>query len=181
MERWPPIYDANDLENTIRELTQSHQLAKRFFVTEPHQYICQGDIIELNSPVPLLHEDGQPAIVDESRYWMIIGNTCDIARDVADVAWSQLVPLVDFTSSILTEVDMAALTRYQYSRHFYIPPWSEEVEDKHFIADFLRPVAIHKNALFNVAVVKIKLSYHAWILLHSCLVRFLARDDGRFD
>ncbi len=181
MERWPPIYDAEDLANTIRELTQSNQLSKQFYDSSPRDRVCQGDIIQLPAPIPLLHEDGQPVLFDDAIYWMIIGNTCDIDREIDSVTWSQLVPLVDITEQVVTEEDLTSLTRYRYSRRFYVPPWSDEVSDRHYIADFLRPVAIHKNALFNVANIEIKLSYHGWILLHSCLVRFLARDDGRFD
>lgn len=181
MERWPPIYDASDLEATIRDLSDTGEIGQHFFSSTPAGRICQGDVIRLPTSVPLIHEDGQPAISGESTYWMVIGNTCDIDRDVVSVAWSQIVPLDEFPAADLADEELATLRRYRYSRRFYVPPWAIHVNGRHFVADFLRPVTIHKNALFNVAHVETKLSYLGWILLHSCLVRFLARDDGRFD
>lgn len=181
MERWPPIYDASDLEAIIRDLSERGQLDLQFFSSIPADRVCQGDVVRLPSSIPLIHEDGQPAITGDCIYWMVIGNTCDIDRDIDTVSWSQIVPLNVFQANDLADEDLAALRRYRYSRRFYIPPWAAHVNEQHFVADFLRPVTIHKNALLHVAQVETKLSYVAWILLHSCLVRFLARDDGRFD
>jgi hypothetical protein len=52
------------------------------------------------------------------------------------------------------------------------------------VADLLMPVAIDKRAFAEPerpATVQARLSRAAWILLNACLVRFLARDDGRYD
>ena len=54
-------------------------------------------------------------------------------------------------------------------------------EEKTFLADFLMPVTIHKQAVFDHTTLVARLDFHSWLLLNSCLVRFQARDDGRFD
>ena len=69
---------------------------------------------------------------------------------------------------------------------FYVPAWSGAVADQFYAADFLRPVPVDKEAFAQEsggqrAVVVARLSRVAWILLNACLVRFLARDDGRYD
>jgi hypothetical protein len=183
IERWPPVYDAEDLADSIRDLVESGRLEQRFYRSQARlpQGVCQGDIIELVGGVPLIAEDGEPAVHDDVRYWMVTGNTCDIARSLETVPWSQLVPLVEVGSDRdLTPHELSDLRGYRYSRRFYLPPWSAEVKGLHHVADFLRPVAIHKTALNDVAEVRAGLEIYSWLLLHSCLVRFLARDDGRF-
>jgi hypothetical protein len=183
IERWPPVYDAEELATAIRDLVTSGRLHQQFFRSQAKlEGVCQGDIVELPAGVPLIGEDGQPAVYGEVRYWMVIGNTCDFFRSHDEVPWSQLVPLIDLgEASTLTTEEIVSLRGYQYSRRFYVPPWSADVKGSNFVADFLRPVAIDKNALTTVATVRAGLELHAWLLLHSCLVRFLARDDGRFD
>jgi hypothetical protein len=43
-------------------------------------------------------------------------------------------------------------------------------------------VPLHRAALRGDDThVVARMSRLGWVLLHSCLVRFLARDDGRFD
>lgn len=182
-ERWPPVYDAEELQDTIHRLIRGDHLAERFYRPAAVTYtICQGDIISLQSGVPLIAADGKPAIHGDASHWMVIGNTCDIERDLQDVMWTQLVPLVDLGTHVdVSEQELSDLRGYRPTRTFYVPPWSEETGDRHHIADFLRPVAIHKTALREVATVEASLEWHSWLLLHSCLVRFLARDDGRFD
>lgn len=71
--------------------------------------------------------------------------------------------------------------RYQTSRAFYVPPWKREVEGHCHVADLLRPVTAEKGVFDEVARVEARMARSGWILLHSCLVRFLCRDDGRFD
>jgi len=186
-ERWPPVYDAKELATTINKLVDSNQLKSHFFDYHSHDLgPCQGDIIWLaTNQIPVLDEIGQPSIYEDdfcSGYWMIVGNTCDIARNINNVEWTQIIPLLDLgTDNEINNNELAALMRYRHSRRFYVPAWSNEVSGHHFVADFLKPVTIHKTALFEVAEIKAKLSYYGWMLLHSCLVRFLARDDGRFD
>lgn len=183
MERWPPVYDADDLATTIKQLVESDKLVANFFDTTSSRGndLYQGDIVRLRSGVPLIDHDGQPTVMGDHQFWMVVGNTCDIARELSDVTWSQIVPLqyVGLDEDLSSE-QLAALRAYRHSRRFYVPPWSNSTQKQHHIADFLRPVAIHKSALREIARVEARLNYYSWILLHSCLVRFLARDDGRF-
>ncbi|OGQ78052.1 MAG: hypothetical protein A2289_21185 [Deltaproteobacteria bacterium RIFOXYA12_FULL_58_15] len=183
-ERWPPVYDAAELAATITSLVESGTLQSKFY-QNPRRgpQVCQGDIVRLPSAIPVIDHLGQPAALDETVYhWLVIGNTCDFARRSDDVRWSQLVPLFDLGSKeTLTAEQIRAITAYRTSRRFHVPAWSTEVSGRFYVADFLLPVAADKEALSGIASVEARMSVFGWVLLHSCLVRFLARDDGRFD
>jgi hypothetical protein len=59
--------------------------------------------------------------------------------------------------------------------------WPDAEEPKHFLVDFMQIVTIEKAAFRDdCARVVARLQFPAWALLHACLVRCLARDDGRF-
>lgn len=182
LERWPPVYDADDLREQIRRLVQTGMLDANFFAAEPDLPLCQGDIFHLLSPLPAISDDGEPAIHGEFEYWMAIGNTCDSTRSLDEVPWTQLIPLEDLgPEDSLTPDELQRLRSYQPYRSFYIPPWTEVLQGRIFQADFTRPVTAHKKAVLDVAQRQARLSRWGWILFHSCLIRFLARDDGRFD
>lgn len=190
-ERWPPVYDADDLVREIKRLTDRPDLAEAFFdwrrdrsMAAPDD-VCQGDVVELASEVPVILEDGQPGIVEHpDGAWLIIGNTCDFARDLEDVRWTQAVPILDVGAMNELEPAVAnALRRYTHSRRFHVPAWSSRVAGRAHVADLLRPVAVDKRALqgsARIGVVHARMARAAWILLNACLVRFLARDDGRY-
>jgi hypothetical protein len=191
-ERWPPVYDADSLVSEINRLTGDERLEREFFfwrrdrsAAEP-QDICQGDIITLQSDVPVLLADGQPAgLAHPGGSWLVIGNTCDFDRSLTDARWTQLVPILDLGPiAEATSTELNAARRYTQSRRFYLPPWSLAAEVQLHTADFLRPVAVDKRALNGtgkVATLEARMSRAAWVLLNACLVRFLARDDGRYD
>lgn len=181
MERWPPSYDADELAASISKLVDSTNFASDFYEyrnISGNRVCAQGDIISFNSGLPLIHDDGIPAILDEYRFWLIVGNTCDISR--AEVPYSQIVPLESLgpEKSIKPET-IDIFRKYKYNRRFYIPPWNSSIEDLYY-ADFTKQATIHKGALYNHTGVIISLSQKGWILLNCCLVRFLARDDGRY-
>ena len=177
--RWPPIYDADELAATISALVQRGVAASQFYASVKRgPAVCQGDIFTLPSGVPVIDENGEPVAFGDATYWLVIGNTCDFDRAIAEVAWTQAVPITNLGLEI-TPNELSALTSYKYSRRFYLPPWDSGVVG-HCVADFLRPVAVHKAVFGTQAVVTARLDRPAWILLHSCLIRFLARDDGRF-
>jgi hypothetical protein len=188
-ERWPPIYDEDGLRATIEELVDSGRLAAGFFDRSwsPGSLprVCQGDIIQLEAGVPVLDATGQPAIDEGRRYWIVLGNTCDFDRDIrADVfvhavEWTQVAPLRDLGDSVsqLLEDDFR---HYRYVRWFYVPPWPGVTAKRHHAAKLLLPAALHKLAFVNGhAKVVARLSWYGWLLFHSCLVRFLAREDRR--
>jgi len=199
-ERWPPIYDADDLARTIADLASRDELEGQFYqLGRRGPSFCQGDIVRLESAVPAIGPDGEPILLADSKstnrrwwgllrprpaaiqFWLVIGNTCDLARSLADVSWTQLVPIFDIAArGNLGSDQLAAVKSFRTSRRFYIPPWSEAVRPLVHVAELLLPVACHKRALDSAATVEARMSRYGWVLLHSCLVRFLARDDGRF-
>lgn len=178
-EPWPPVYDAESLAELIDGLVETGNLADLYDVVRDEPRVCQGDVVRLDSPIPLISEDGQPVVDDAAEYWLVIGNTCDFDRDRATAPWTQLVPIINLGVD-LTSAKLVSIQRYQTSRAFYIPPWKQEVEERFMIADLLRPVAAYKEAFDEAAQVEARLARPGWVLLHSCLVRFLCRDDRRF-
>jgi hypothetical protein len=191
-ERWPPVYDLEDLVGEIRRMTEAERLERDFYEwrldrsTLNPADICQGDVVELDSEVPVILDGGQPGVVEHpERHWLVIGNTCDFDRSIEDAPWTQLVPIVSVGSlTELTDTQLTAARRYTQSRRFYVPPWSRESELRLNVADLLMPVAVDKRVLHGAtkaATLHARMSRGAWILLNACLVRFLARDDGRYD
>lgn len=130
--------------------------------------------------MPLLDESGQTVAGDSYSYWLVIGNTCDFERDLQEVRWSQVVPVVIVPQADIDRANLQGTRSYNTSRSFYLPPWPGS-GGVHGVASFLMPVTIDKRGLTSEkAQVKARLSYIAWVLLHSCMIRFLARGDRRF-
>lgn len=185
-ERWPPTYDANELAEQIKALAGTAGIESDFYAGAPvgsgaiaSPAWCQGDVLWLDSNVPVLNESGRPATIESDSVWLLIGNTCDIDRSIEKVAWTQLMPMVDLgIGEEISAEELQALRSYTQFRRFYLPPW--EVGGNHHVADLLRPVALHKAGLSSARRLA-RLSVRSWVLLHSCLVRFFARDDGRHD
>jgi hypothetical protein len=178
-EKWPPVYDPEDLTNAIRDLAGREDLEKKFFapVSEETGRLCQGDILALAARVPVLDEDAQAVADDEFDFWLVIGNTCDFERDLSDVEWTQVVPVRELID--VREDERADLRAYQSTRRFYVPPWNGMEPQRVFAADLLRPAALHKKTIGTAATVVARLSFRAWFLLNGCLMRFFLRADGR--
>jgi hypothetical protein len=180
--RWPPIYDFEELTLTIRDIVDGHALEKRIY--EPRldgSSFFQGDVIVLDAEVPSIGPAGSVEVQDAPPYWCVIGNTCDFAKPISDVAHTQIVPVWDLADAAQgSRKTVQALRQYKYYTQFYYPPWDPSLRDSTFVADLLRPVTIHKGALKS-AQLAARLNRAGWILFHSCLVRFIARDDGRYD
>lgn len=181
-ERWPPVYEASQLKDTIESLASMTGTKGIYGPKDVAGPFCQGDILSLGAELPFLNEEGEAEVLEPSYdHWLVVGNTCDFSRPVEEVPWTQLVPIVE--TQDLREVPVEtrrAFTSYQYSRRFYVPPWPGSTLKLRY-ADLLTPVAIEKARLGEVAEVAARMNREGWILLHSCLVRFLCRDDGRFD
>lgn len=180
--RWPPVYDFEDLKSQIKELQERDELCKQYYVFAPQPTYCQGDIISFEAEFPFITDGGDIAIDEEPhKYWLIIGNTCDLARDVGSEPYSNVIPLQEIDPSI-PESTLDSLKKYvPYKKHF-IPTWNEELTPIGFIADFTKICTIEKKVLISDTSIKQKeMSQLSWFLLHSCLVRYLARDDGRHD
>lgn len=182
-DRWPPVYNAEGLKNLISHLAGGavSELFKGFYAASTNEGgpICQGDVLERRVGIPCIDASADPVTEGSSRFWLVVGNTCDFDR--ADAPWTQAVPIEELDlndPSVKPELQDARA--YKFSRHFFLPAWVDAPPNILFTAEFLRPVAIHKKGLRHFKVVA-RMTQSAWILLHSCLVRFLARDDGRFD
>ena len=181
--RWPSIADRDDLKDVISKILDSGpEFDARFYQTGAFVggFACEGDIVKLESAAPCIDASGNAIVTDVTfDYWMIIGNTCDMHRD--DELRSQIAPLVALAEPVPDE-QLRALRRYEYSRQFYVPAWPDAEEPNHYLVDFMQIVTIEKAAFRDdCARVVARLQFPAWALLHTCLVRYLARDDGRFD
>lgn len=178
-ERWPPVYDAQELSELIGELGARTDLEAVIYQSNvvAGGPCCQGDVLQLHQGVPLIDEAGEPRVSGDFSHWLVVGNTCDFER--ADVEWTQVVPIQEWPHATPERVQV--LTTYGPSREFYIPYWAAKREGHILVADFVRPCALSKKAIGPRATVVARMSRAGWILLHACLVRFLARDDGRFD
>lgn len=178
-ERWPPVYDFLELEDQIRRIARSEVPGKDFWSNWDDPIPCQGDVVRLRSGVPLIDSDGQPTVLGEFEHWLLIGNSCDFSRDLTEVPWSQVLPIVALAPELLRPEDVEKLRSYAISRRFFLPPWSEADAGRIHFADFQRPVTVDKRLLLNGVQRCARVSRSGWVLLHCCLVRFLARDDGR--
>lgn len=181
-DRWPPVYSAEDLAHEIMRISRGEGFEKRFYApirNEPS--VCQGDVIRLQAPMLYLEASGEPYLGDDHEYWMVIGNTCDFDRSERDAPYTQLIPILELTVHVDAD-DVRDLRHYKPYRLFYLPPWAEggEQGSKIYAADFTRPIPLRKSSSRPLEVVA-RLDWYGWALLHCCLVRFLARDDGRED
>ncbi len=186
-DRWPPVYDADELVAEIQALTGRPDFESLFYEwrrqdsTRDVTDVCQGDVVTLSSEVPVIADDGQPGtIANDSGTWLVLGNTCDFERDLTDCRWTQLAPVVDLGGPDLEPTLRSALRRYTQFRRFYVPPWSNAVEARWHVAELPLTVAVDKRAFPSAIRVQARMSFRAWILMNACLVRFLARDDGRY-
>ncbi|MET0498496.1 MAG: hypothetical protein ABW106_09560 [Steroidobacteraceae bacterium] len=183
MERWPPVYDAVELAGQIKTLAARDALLEDFFSDRPASVAwCQGDVVRLPAVIPILNERGA-ALADNAHLtgWLLLSNTCDLDRSLTEVEWAQAVPIFQLgTDENVSDRELLALRRYQYSRQFYLPAWVRGPRRRHYVADLTMPVTVSRRALASAQRLA-RLSMTGWLLLHSCLVRFLARGDGRFD
>jgi hypothetical protein len=181
--RWPPAYDADQLADQIRALVADQGLASRFY-DPPKQRtdLCQGDVVQLDARLPFLDEHRAPrAEAEATRFWIVLGNTCDLDRSFGDVPWTGVAPIRELGPAAgLAPNERDALARYQTSRRFYLPSWGAPVEGEALVASFLEIATVDRRAVQPNAVVA-RMSYAGWILFHSCLIRYLAREDRRND
>jgi hypothetical protein len=181
-ERWPPVYDAAELQGVIRDLGTRAGLAKQMYAPlEPtaHPSFFQGDVVALETELPLLDEQGQPAADQRGvSHWLVLGNSCDLARSQTEAPYTQLLPVYEIVAGI-TQERVAILTGYRVSRQFHLPDWA--AGNRVLYADFLKPVTIDRRGLLAKGQLTARMTRIGWMLLHACTVRFLCRDDGRFD
>lgn len=180
--RWPPIYSLDDLRRAVRAIVDERDsFDARFYELggRSESLVCQGDVLELRAPLPMLDAEGEAAVADGEEYehWLVVSNSCDHERSQT----VQCVPLILLPVDLpLTEVE--TLRRYEYARRFYVPPWPGCGDSRHRVADFTQIATLDIRAVRSGAAdVVARLQFPAWAVLHTCLVMYLARDDGRFD
>lgn len=191
--RWPPSYDADSLARTITDLISTERFVTQFYERFSHSgKFYQGDIVSLSAQIPFLGGNvdevtGTLGIVakvtdDTYKYWMVLSNSCDLSRSSCEPSFAIIVPLENLgESDDISSETRRALRHYEVYKQFYTPPFSSIGLKKYFVADFTRPVLIERDILFRSASVVARLQKYSWYLLNCCLVRFLARDDGRLD
>ncbi len=179
--RWPPVYDFDELGKEINSLVSSCGIFDEFFLEENlNLNLCQGDIVKFPGQFPFIDESGSIAIIDGNYdYWLILGNTCDLHRNLPSPHLSHISPLIPLDSDAPENV-VRGLRSYNSYKKFFIPRWDDSV-NKCFTIDFTLMASVDKNCLLNVTELTARLTFKSWLLLHSCLVRYLARDDGRHD
>ncbi len=179
--RWPPVYDFDSLGSEINKLVANQSIFDVFF----HQRnldsgLYQGDILRYPGIFPFIDEDGNVQVMEETfDYWLILGNTCDLDRELPSPHLSHIVPLTSLEEDIPDEI-LSGLMSYNSYKRFFIPSWDSSIASG-FILNFTYICSVDKKSLLNHAQVRARLTFKSWLLLHSCLVRYLARDDGRHD
>lgn len=184
--RWPPIYDFKELGQQIKALINDGSIFHHFFAPDVNgAEFFQGDIISLKSDPVYIDIDGDIAIIDENfSYWVILGNTCDLAQDLPQDSLLKIPHLTHISPLIPVPHDipdgiLGNFKRYKLYKRVFIPRWGNE--DNDFYIDLTIINSIEKRCLIDHSDIKARLNFKTWLLLHSCLVRYLARDDGRHD
>ncbi|MCB9587999.1 MAG: hypothetical protein H6718_21515 [Polyangiaceae bacterium] len=186
-ERWPGVYGEEELRLHIKELSQREFLEESFYewrsaanLRSPND-LCQGDVVRIESDVPLIDAEGDPSLVErETDFWMVLGNSCDFDRELDDVEFTQIVPVEAWGSEIEATL-LSSFRGFTQYRRFYLPDWRLAGNLEYFSADLTNPVTLHKAAFPEHVHLEARLSRAAWTLLNACLVRFVARSDGRND
>jgi hypothetical protein len=194
------------LEGAIATLASGAGDATRFYdeVNARGGDVCQGDVLAYRSPLPGIDDRGDVSAAEEVEYWFVIGNSCDYNRPIDEVPWLQVVPLYELAPDTPLQ-RLRELRAYRLSRAFFLPAWpgADQAAAVGFFADLLKPTMMHRALVTRAAVTREKpprrwwqrksgealprarvvarLAQPAWFLLNAALVRFLARDDGRFD
>lgn len=179
--RWPPVYDFEELGSQINKLVSREEIFDVFFLSQlSDEILCQGDILKFPGQFPFVDQDGNIQILEEEYdYWIILGNTCDLQRDLDPPSFTHIVPLVPLVKED-PESTISGLRSYDSWKRFYIPNW-DSIGELGFYINFTCICSIDKKCLSKNTELSARLTRTSWVLLHSCLVRYLARDDGRHD
>ncbi len=173
--RWPPTYDFESLQAQINNLINNDIQTSFYNSYQKNGEFFQGDIFEMENTFPFIDEDGYIAVY-ETSLWIILGNTCDIARE--DLPFTNIIPLEKIDTDIPEKV-LTGLKQYQNYKKVYLPGTNSDTLG--YVADFTQVCSIDKSYLKLNAKKTHELTYTAWVLFHSCIVRYFARDDGRND
>lgn len=175
--------DYESLQRQIERLGRDPSLPQRFYEPSPDWTelpLAQGDVLRLQTEIPVVDAEGYAAGADPIDEWLLVSNTCDLARRVEEVPWATMAPVRVLNAEPASEA-RSALQSYRGSyRKFYLPPRAAASGEAHTqYADLSIMVTAHKRAL-QEAVPLCRLAWPGWVLLHSCLIRLQARPDDRF-
>lgn len=180
---WPvTAYDAEDLQKNIKKIIsqlENPNFEKHFFdpINNPEDFCC-GDVIQLDSRVPVIGKSGSPSTIpNSSSYWMLTSNACDLERTDEELKFLSMVPLVDLGNPVKEKLNY--LRSYDIQRNFYLPGWPSNNCGKHYHAELSKMVAVRNLGLKTQAKVVARLKQSSWCLFHSFVVRFLARQEDR--
>lgn len=184
--RWPPIYDFEELGQQINKLIKDESIFNQFYELQiSNTELFQGDIIGFNGNPIYIDKDGDVSIIDEDYdFWIILGNTCDLSRTISpsnNTVFPHLThisPLIPIPSDTPPDI-VGNFKKYKFYKRIFVPNWVTAQYD--YYVDLTMINSIEKQCLIDRSKVVARLRYETWILLHSCLVRYLARDDGRND
>lgn len=174
--RWGPVYEFSELKKTISDIRDN--VFDGFYLNEEEDDIpdglCQGDVIEGDLPFIWVDENGG---IRARRYawWVVLSNTCDISN--GKLKYIALAPV----ERMRREEDASErFTRYTIFHNFYLPPWGEVTGDVMMVVDLRLTTHVSADTRL-IDARRASMGRDAWYLFHCCLVRFLARDDGRRD
>jgi hypothetical protein len=179
-ERWPTAYDFNDLQSQIKDIVKSDYLDNFYTKNMDKNSLFQGDIIQLDKKFVYLNKDGKFEAGSFSDYYMILGNSCDFDRSLSEIPFTNITPLHMIETTTPKDI-LSGLKNFQNYKRMYIPTFSG---DNEYYIDFTKIMTVSKEFLKNQDISKIKkaeLTFASWVLLHSCIIRYFARDDGRND
>jgi hypothetical protein len=143
------------------------------------QNFARAILLNLKAISHLIDADGDISILSNpDKLWVLVGNTCDFTRDETHVRYSQISPLTKLDANTPAKI-ISGLKTYSTYKRFFLPEWQKNTTSYGYVIDFSKFCSIDKKALKTQAQVLARLSQESWYLFHSCLVRFLARDDGR--
>lgn len=181
MIRWPTIYDFDQLKNQIKRIVDSNYIRDFYTLSINEKELYQGDVLYLDKKFAFLNAEGNFEAVKFTRYWVILGNSCDFSREVKDLPYTNIAPLQSIEKEI-PEYIVTGLKNFQNYKRMYFPNVGDD--NLEYFLDFTQTMTISKQFLENFGIDKLKkreLTHQGWVLLHSCLIRYFTRDDGRFD
>jgi hypothetical protein len=153
----------------------------RFFVIGFDARVpCQGDVVKLEIDIPIFDSDRSSVANEGGRYWLVLGQSCDISRVTNTDSSSHIpiVPLIPMSSMKLDHEVALEIRKYQVNKLFYVPAWSEATEG--YVADCTRTVALCSTILKSRAQVIARMRSEARSLLLACVTRLFYRADSRY-
>lgn len=180
--RWPPVYDFKELGKQIKKLVADGSIFNQFYhlKVDTNEFF-QGDVLLLDNNPFYIDKEGDISLLEgEFKHWLILGNTCDLARDSSGTIphLTHITPIIPIREDIPANL-LSDLKKYKLYKKLYLPDWNGGLV--HYYIDLTLINSVEKTYLVNHAQIAARLHFKTWLLLHSCLVRYLARDDGRHD